>query len=87
MPRELLDLLWARDQTDSVPTLPTPTPSTGSGQALRKKREGWGTHCLGNVCKINAWATPPGVQYLYFSPARFLLSSITLLKIRLIRVW
>ena len=27
------------------------------------------------------------VQYLYFSPARFLLSIITLLKIRLIRVW
>jgi hypothetical protein len=27
------------------------------------------------------------VQYLYFTPARFLLSIITLLKIRLIRVW
>lgn len=28
-----------------------------------------------------------GVQYLYFSPARFLLSIITLLSMRLIRVW
>jgi len=24
---------------------------------LRKKREGWGTHCVGNAHKSKAWAT------------------------------
>ena len=55
----LLDLVARRDRTHLVPAFQVPTPSTGSGQALRQKREGWGTHCAGNTTEIKSLGHPP----------------------------
>jgi hypothetical protein len=54
-----LILLWTRDQTHLAPAFPTRAPSTGSGQALRKKREGRGTHCVGDASEIKSLGHSP----------------------------
>src|SRR6266481_1353461 len=45
-----LFLLWTRDQTHLAPAFPTP--------ALRKKREGTCTHCVGNARKTKSLGHP-----------------------------
>jgi hypothetical protein len=46
-----LILLWTRDQTHLAPAFPTP--------ALRNKREGRGTHCVGDASEIKSLGHPP----------------------------